>query len=176
MRYFKQFPTITYSDVQVKNILARVKLSDVLKNYKLTYFDYTLKDGDQPWMIADQYYDNVDRVWLVYMSNNIIDPVYEWHMDTNRFEDYIKKKYGSIATAKADLIGYNEVVNGVKTGVTFSKDTFALSSDTNKSNWTPIYSYDREDEINESRREIKLLAKGYAQTAESNLKSLLKVK
>lgn len=176
MRYFKQFPDISYNNTQVKNILARVKLSDVLKEERYTYFDYTLRDGDQPWMIADLYYDNVDRVWLVYMSNDIIDPVYEWYKDSYAFENYIKKKYGTIAAAKSDLIGYKEVVDGIETGVTYSKDTFALSSDVNKSNWTPIYSYDHEDEINESRRNIKLLSKSYAQLAENNLKALLKVK
>jgi len=173
MKYFKQFPDITYDNHQVKNILARVQLSNILKSKRYTYFDYELQEGDQPWIIADQYYDSPDRVWLVYMSNDIVDPHYEWLMDTFTFENYIIKKYGSIATAKADLIGYNEVVNNVKTGIVFSKESYIYSTDVNKVNWTPIYSYDKEDEANEARRSIKLLSNEYADIAESNLKALL---
>ena len=174
MKYFKQFPTITYDNHQVKNILARVKLTELLKNERLTYFDYQLDDGDQPWIIADQYYDDPNRAWLVYMSNDIIDPVYEWYMDTYTFQNYITKKYGSLATAKAQIDGYSEVVDGVKTGTIYSTDTYVYSNDVNKVNWTPIYAYDAEDEKNEARRDIKLLNKKYVDIAESNLKALLK--
>lgn len=174
MRYFKQFPDITYNSHQVKNILARVKLSDLLKGQRLTYFDYQLDDGDQPWIIADQYYDDPNRAWLVYLSNDIIDPLYEWHMDSYAFENYITKKYGSISTAKAKLESYKEVVDGVATGVIFAADSYKYSNDVNKVNWTPLYAYDIEDELNESRRNIRLLNKVYVDIAESNLKALLK--
>ena len=89
MNYFQQFPTINYNEHQVRNILARVKLTEVLNSTQLTYFDYQLDEGDQAWIIADQYYGSVDRTWLVYLSNNIIDPFYEWYMDTFTFENYI---------------------------------------------------------------------------------------
>ncbi len=173
MRYFQQFPTIEYNDHQVKNILARVKLADVLNNTQYTFYDYELEDGQQPWIVADQYYGSVDRTWIVYLSNNIIDPFYEWYMDTYTFENYITKKYGSISAAKANLIGYNEVVDGEKTGIKYSPLSYTYSTDNNKSNWTAFYSYDEEDEANEARRTIKLLSKKYASLAETNLKDLL---
>jgi hypothetical protein len=173
MNYFQQFPTINYNEHQVRNILARVKLTEVLNSTQLTYFDYQLDEGDQAWIIADQYYGSVDRTWLVYLSNNIIDPFYEWYMDTFTFENYITKKYGSLSAAKANLIGYNEVIDGEKTGIKFSPTSFTYSTDINKSNWTPIYSYDEEDEANEARRSIKLLSNKYADLAETNLKDLL---
>jgi len=174
MRYFKQFPDITYNDHQVKNILARVKLADILKGQRLTYFEYQLDDGDQPWIIADQYYDDPNRAWLVYLSNDIIDPLYEWYMDSYAFENYITKKYGSVSAAKAQLESYREVVDGVTTGVTFTADSYKYSNDVNKVNWTPLYAYDIEDELNDNRRNIKLLNKVYVDIAESNLKALLK--
>ena len=116
------------------------------------------------------YYDSVDYIWLVYLSNDIIDPVYGWHLDTREFEKYIIKKYGSIGAAKANLEGYKD---NDGTGRKYSVDTFTLSSDPNKSNWIPIYSYDREDEENEAKLTIKLLDKRFANQAQKNLVALL---
>ena len=48
-----------------------------------------------------------------------------------------------------------------------------LFSDPNKSNWIPIYSYDREDEENEAKLTIKLLDKRFANQAQKNLVALL---
>lgn len=169
MNYFQHFPIINYNNEQTRNILKRVKLRELLKDQVFTYFDYQLEQGDQPWILADQYYGDVNRVWLVYLSNDITDPFYDWYMDQQIFDNYIFKKYGSIEHAKSNIIGYKD------NDIFYSVDTFRLSTDSNKINWTPIYSYDDEFKKNEDRRSIKLLNKTYAKIAEDNLKLLLKV-
>lgn len=173
MRYFKQFPEIEYNKYTVKNIFNGVKIEDVVKNSSAAYYPYTVVDGQQPWMIAADYYGDPNLVWLIYLANNIIDPYYDWHLDTVHFEEYIKKEYGSIAAAQSQLLGYKEVVNGEETGILFSADTYENSSDSNKSNWLAYYSYDDENDKNEARRHIKLLSRGYAAQAEANLKAIL---
>ena len=169
-QYFESFPEITYDNFEVKNILSRVKVSDVAKEFLTNFLPYTIKEGDKPYQVAFDYYDSVDYIWLVYLSNDIIDPVYGWHLDTREFEKYIIKKYGSIGAAKANLEGYKD---NDGTGRKYSVDTFTLSSDPNKSNWVPIYSYDREDEENEAKLTIKLLDKRFANQAQKNLVALL---
>ena len=36
------------------------------------------------------------------------DPIYDWYLDTRSFEKYLKKKYGSIEAAQANLEGYKD--------------------------------------------------------------------
>lgn len=91
MNYFQHFPIINYNNEQTRNILKRVKLRELLKDQVFTYFDYQLEQGDQPWILADQYYGDVNRVWLVYLSNDITDPFYDWYMDQQIFDNYILK-------------------------------------------------------------------------------------
>lgn len=174
MKFFKQFPELVYGQYTVKNILARVKINDLVKTNRVSFLPYTMEDSDAAWIIANEYYGSPDFVWLVYMSNNIVDPYYDWYMNTLEFESYIKRQFGSIEAAKNNLIGYKEVVDGTETGVIYSVDSFTYSNDVNKVNWLPIYSYDALDEENESRRTIQLLNNSYARQAESNLKDLLK--
>lgn len=174
MKFFKQFPEIIYNSYSVKNVLARVKLSDLIKPSRMAYLPYTMTDSDAAWVIANDYYGSPDLVWLVYMSNNVVDPYYDWYKNTLEFESYIKKKYGSLEAAQSDLIGYKEVVDGEETGIIYSPESYTYSTDANKVNWTPLYSYDKEDEENEARRTIQLLNNAYARQAEANLKDLMK--
>jgi len=106
--FFRDFPNITYNNIDVKNILANVKLNSLVQVTAEAFYPYTLKDGDKPWMIANDYYGRPDLHWLVYMSNNIVDPYYEWFMDTTEFEAFLKAKYGSVAQAKETNVGYEE--------------------------------------------------------------------
>lgn len=174
MKYFKQFPEVVYNNYTVKNVLARVKISDLVKTSRTSYLPYTMDDSDAAWVIANSYYGSPDYVWLVYMSNDIVDPYYDWYKNTLEFESYIKKKYGSIEAAQAEIIGYKEVVNGAETGIIYSPESYTYSTDTNKTNWLTYYAYDKEDEENEARRTIQLLNNSYAKQAEANLKDLLK--
>ena len=167
MKYFESLPKIQYNGYSVTNILTRVKLADVSSD-QMAFLPYTVEEFDKPWTIAHDYYDSVDRTWLVYLSNDIIDPVYDWYLDTRSFEKYLKKKYGSIEAAQANLEGYKDA-----DGTFYSTDTYTYSSNPDKSSWVPIYSYAREDEDNEKKKVIKLLDKRYAQLAEKNLLAAL---
>lgn len=173
-KYFKQFPEIEYNNYTIKNILLSVKINDVVQGSASVYYPYTISDGQQPWMIAADYYKDPNMVWLIYLANNIEDPYYDWYLDTVHFEQYIVKKYGSLAAAQALLINYKEVVNGAETGILFSPNTYENTTDVNKTNWLAQYAYDKENDDNEVKRHIKLLSRSYAAQAESNLKAVLK--
>lgn len=180
MKYFDQFPIIVYNKYNVKNILAKVKLDQVVRVSSEAYYPYTLEEFDKPWMIAADYYGDPNLSWLVYMANDIIDPYYDWYMDTENFDRYIAKKYGSVAAAQSQLMHYKERIDGEDTGRIFSPETYIqlpLSADgsdfANISNLLPVYAYDYEDALNEDKRTIRLINKIYARQAEKNLKKLL---
>ena len=54
---------------------------------------FTIKEGERAEDIADYYYGSVDYTWLVYLSNNILDPYHEWPMAEAEFNQYLIEKY-----------------------------------------------------------------------------------
>jgi hypothetical protein len=99
--YFKSFPYTYYSldnasTVQViTNITNRVSLSDEVKNNLSLYDEYDIKDGETPELVADKFYGNPELHWLVLHYNEIIDPRFDWPLDTNNLSRYISGKYNN---------------------------------------------------------------------------------
>jgi hypothetical protein len=93
-RYFEYFPTIEYEGQQVKDITRRNSFTKLVSTNPLLYLPYTVKEGQRPEDIANFYYGSTDYVWLVYISNNIIDPYHQWPMAEADFNNYLIEKYG----------------------------------------------------------------------------------
>tara|TARA_E500000178_G_scaffold347903_1_gene402034 strand:- start:3625 stop:3999 length:375 start_codon:yes stop_codon:yes gene_type:complete len=93
MKYFENFPVIEYQGRKVRDISRRASFARALSNNPTLYYSYTVKEDERAEDIALEYYGSVDYVWIVYMANNIIDPYYEWPMDTQTFNDYMVDKY-----------------------------------------------------------------------------------
>ena len=105
MKYFQQFPTIQMTDyngnnVNVTNIMERVDvIPNLLQNAQL-FYSYSIKDTDTPDIIAQKYYNDSYRYWITLFSNQTIDPIGNWPMNPNLFNDFLVDKYAS-ATANS---------------------------------------------------------------------------
>ena len=97
--YFSKFPTIVYSNTTCKDISRRVGLSNKTRNIPTLFYPYELQSGLRADLLAHTYYEDSYYDWLIYLTNNIIDPYYGWYLTENEFEAFIKKKYGSIEAA-----------------------------------------------------------------------------
>lgn len=168
MAYFSRFPKINYNGEEVVNILARVKLKDSVRDNVTIFLPYTINESERPEDVAFLYYDDPYYSWLVLLSNSIIDPYYEWPLDTNNFQRFIVKKYGSLATAQGTVKHYKHLTNNT----IISTDTYALMP-SGQGNYTSVSNYDYEEEQNENRRFIKLLDKQYKDLSAQNLKRIL---
>jgi hypothetical protein len=99
--YFKSFPYTYYSlddtsTVQVvTNITARTNISDELKTNLGLYDEYDIKDGETPELVADKFYNNPELHWLVLLYNDIIDPRFDWPLDTNNLSRHVNSKYSN---------------------------------------------------------------------------------
>jgi len=116
MFYFNSFPNITSTDyngnkVVLSNILERVEVIPTLLNNVNIFYRYDIKDYDTPDIIANKYYGDSYRYWMVAYSNQMIDIQSEWPMPSNLFNDYIIDKYTN-ATANALSIPANTVISG----------------------------------------------------------------
>jgi hypothetical protein len=90
-------------------------------------------------------------------------------MDVNRFESFIKKKYGSIAAAQATTIHCEHNSKNI----TLSADSLAVSSGASASDYTAIDAYTYWDKINDNRRHIKLVNVSYLPVVTSVIQNVL---
>ena len=172
--FFADFPIIKYNNEPVRDISVRIDILENIKTDPYAFLPYTIKDGERAEEVAYLYYRNPKYVWVVYLSNNIIDPYFEWPLDNYEFEQTLAKTYAAQALAASPSnVGWQAVVNWANSTSTTSnivyyrrisdptvrmnKDGLAFVSDA--ADWQAVRVYDDEFEKNESRRNIQLLNK-----------------
>lgn len=181
-RYFDKFPKVLYtkdgSSNLLTNLLVRVdKIRSFLDNASL-FYRYDIQEGDTPEIIASKYYDDPELHWAVLVFNDMSDAFYDWPMTYQQFEEFIKEKYGSVATAKTTVHHYEKIVETTdsftnettKNVYTIDLDSYNLvvpssttRTFTNGQSVTVVVSkravdcYDYENELNESKRNIRLV-------------------
>ena len=100
--YFKSFPYTLYSldnttTVQViTDITNRITLSEEVKTNLALFDEYDVKDGETPELVADRFYNNPELHWIVLHYNEIIDPRFDWPLDTNNLNRYVTSKYANL--------------------------------------------------------------------------------
>lgn len=105
-RYFEKFPTITYANSQVKDITERVIFTDNTLKNPYVFYPYDLDHYERPDQFAYRYYNDQYYTWLLYMTNQITDPYYEWYLTQDQFYSFIEKKYGSLEIAQTKIKYY----------------------------------------------------------------------
>jgi len=103
MRYFGSFPTTVYANTNVVDISRRVKIIDHGRNSPFHFHPYDIKYHLRSDQIAEYYYENSFLDWLIYVSNGITDPYYDWYLSEEQIDDLVRQKYGSIETAKRKI-------------------------------------------------------------------------
>jgi hypothetical protein len=101
-KYFNYFPKTVYTldddgsklDT-VTNIIARFAFEDKLKENSAAFYKYEIKDSDTPEIIANKYYENSERHWIVLLFNNIIDPQWDWPLEDRTFNEFVNNKYST---------------------------------------------------------------------------------
>lgn len=152
MSYFKHFPKALYSTDNFKttdlttNIVARFKFLDEVIQTVDAYYPVVIRDGERPDTIADKYYGDSKYTWIVLAFNQYIDPQFEWPLNDEEFQSFIKREYGDVATAMSTVKYYYKTLNGKKYIV-----------DENQAYTSVDFVYDFERNLNENRRNIKLL-------------------
>lgn len=102
-RYFEKFPLVNYANTIAVNITERAKVVQSAFSNMFNYYTYQLQNGERPDNIAARYYDDPYQAWILYLTNNIVDPYYDWYVDNTTFNDFIVKKYGSLQAATTKI-------------------------------------------------------------------------
>jgi hypothetical protein len=118
--FFDLFPKVLYdiSGGKVKpttydyptNILFRLRIvRDVITNSS-AYYEYLVKESDTPDILAFNIYGSSEAHWVILFANDMIDPQYDWPLNSRDFTKYIINKYGSIETAKTTIHHYERII------------------------------------------------------------------
>lgn len=207
MFYFNTLPKIITPDqngysIFLTNLVARAKLIGQLKDNPMLFYEYAIQEGDTPEIVAEKYYGDPYRFWIVLLSNELLNPLWDWPMSDNMFLDYINTKYKTesedenetpyvytnttvylyqkIITTKNSDSGIENITKVPMTltqynALTPSITNFNLPSGSATVTITKkiITIYDYEYELNDNRRQIKLLNSDYVTNFENSFKTLM---
>jgi hypothetical protein len=171
-QYFSNFPLVEYNGVALRNIMLKTNIIKELFLGQSIFYTYEVKDGEKPSMVAYNYYGSVDYTWLVMISNQMIDPYFDWILSDEEFQQFIISKYNSILAAQTLVVEYADNVSDER----YSLDTFNLVFEGDDlDGWlVPVYAYDKEFELNEQKRNIKLIDKRFTRQITLELEKSLR--
>lgn len=166
MSYFKNFPVINYSldggitAFQIADIFRRIKASDNNIDTSLIYDKYDVREGETPEIVADKFYNNSALHWVILLTNEIIDPRYDWPLGNEQLVAYIKRKYSitNVDATKHYVNDAGDVVHSSYAGTKYPVSYFAF-----------------EESINEAKRQIKVLKARYVPQYVKNFQEIVNV-
>ena len=178
MAYFKHFPKMYY-DVRgsetvaqrdiVTNILARV----LVKSHGWANVDgsitetligagyfvkHLIRDGDRPDTLAHQLYGDSELHWLLFFINGsrMLNPFYDWPLTQYDLKKFATKKYG-------------DDINVIH----HYKDTDGYEVDSDAAGATSVTNWIYEEELNDSKRPIRVLQESMVGLVVDEFKSLM---
>jgi len=175
--FFQHYPQINYDISGVKpiktkkaiNIMIRSRIKEMVLDSIIAYFPYTIPEAERPDVTAYKEYGDVKYTWLIFLINDIHDPIYQWPLNAREFGAYIKNKYGTLSYAQSTVHHYEQTirerVEATSTSEPFSKATIEVDLTTYNTlaigSRRIVYYYDWEVERNEDKRNIKLIDKNH---------------
>jgi hypothetical protein len=191
--------------ILMTNLMARASMVQELLNNPMNFYEYAIQEGDTPEIVAEKYYGDPFMYWIVMFSNQILDPIWDWPMSYKSLMEYIDLKYATEAADAGKtpyeyvnttvyqyqkIIKTTEVYTGTETinevsmtvgdynALTDSVTTYSIPGGTScivsiTKNIITLFNY--EENLNESRRQIKLMNKDYAGSMDNQLYELMKV-
>ena len=99
-KYFDTFPIAQYNGQYCRSITSRAALTRAVAKNTSVFYPYQIQESERPDTLAHLYYDDPVLEWLLFFSNDIVDPHYGWYLNDEQFNNYIVSKYGSLANAQ----------------------------------------------------------------------------
>jgi hypothetical protein len=153
-------PKTTFKNKTIVDITKGIRVSDIVGNQVYSFQNYVINGDERPEHVAYNYYDNSNLAWLVMLPNVKLDPYYEWPLSQRDFESWLKKKYGSLETAQSTILFYEHSSKNI----TISPDTYNHNTTLTYitgGDYSQVDAYTYYDRVNENKRTIKLIDRGY---------------
>ena len=187
--YFKNIPKVSYdingtepnNFLSVTNIMKRVKFKSKIIEDIVDYYHYFVKEGERPDIISFNEYGTIAYAYLIMLVNNIYDPSFDWPLSSQQFEKYIESKYGSVSSAMGTTKYFFQIIRAevARTGVSerVPEVKFIVDETTynalDAGDRTTQTEYEYEEELNDNKREIRLINPEFIQDIDYNVKTSL---
>ena len=188
--YFRNLPRVGYdingtgkdSFLSVTNIMKRVKFKPSVLEDISNYYPYFVKEGERPDIISHAQYGTIGYAYLIMLINDIQDPNFDWPLSSQIFEKFIINKYGSVTLAIAGVKNYYQIIRAevARTGTSerVPEVKFAVDETTydalDTADRSTLTDYDHEVELNDAKREIRLINPAFVQDIDYQVKRSLK--
>jgi hypothetical protein len=173
MQFFRYFPTTPYTfaddtgeqfNLDITNSTIHVIIKERLRQNITTFYDYEIRDGERPDTVAEKVYGSVNYTWIVLLLNNIFT-LFDWPLQPDEFDGYIKERYGSAAAAQA--IPVYHTVSG------FVVDSLTWATLIGSDRGSVTTQYDEELTANEAKRHIRVIPMEFVANLVAELKKVL---
>ena len=135
--FFKHFPSFDHPSAgRVRNITARVAIDF---SNSVPQLPYDQQPGMRADVLADLYYDDPSKDWLVYLSNNVIDPLTEQLYTDSQATYLIGEKFGSVENAGRKI--HHWISNWRADDSSLSSNLFNALPSTVKQLYNPVVDY-----------------------------------
>ena len=111
--FFENFPRIAYTlddnetEQVIQDIFKRAILSKEFQDNNSYFETYEVLGGETPEQLSFRFYGTPDLHWLILLTNNIIDPRFEWPLNEDNLIKHTQDKYGS----ERNIFTTNRAVN-----------------------------------------------------------------
>jgi hypothetical protein len=164
MEYFSSFPKIEYNKTSITDITKRIDFFEKIKDNLSIYSFYVIKDNERPEDVAYKFYKDPNLYWIILYINNIININKDWIMNNELLLKYCSDKYGAnnvYAIHHYETNAQSELGEGVLVN---SGSPFSFS----------VTNFDYENNINERKREIKILKPEYIKQVVNEYRDIFK--
>ena len=184
--YFKNLPRVNYDIFgtepnnyrSVTNIMKRIKFKPKVLEDISDYYPYYVQEGERPDIISFQKYGSVAYAYLIMLINDIYDPNFDWPLSSQQFEQYMRNKYGTVESAMGTTKYYYQIIRAEvpRTGIAeripevkfiVDETTYNALDQTLRTTQTV---YEWEDELNDNKRNIKLINSDFIQDIDYQVK------
>ena len=194
---FESFPRIAYtlddgeSEQVVIDIFKRIVLSKEFQENSSFFESYEVLHGETPEELSYRFYGTQSLYWLILITNNVIDPRFEWPLSEENLLKVVEDKYGG----ENNIFAINRAINSKGYQI---ETFFVLSEESTHTNQIRVTieadginyplafdespdlagyesNYDIENSKNESYRNIKIIKPEIVQDIVTNYQKFINV-
>ena len=127
-----KFPYTKSDFITAKNFFRRFEINEDIFSYTATFNKYAVIDGETPEQVAQKAYGDPFLDWVILITNNVINPLFDWARSDNAVRKYCEKTYidpyseilyyktreiKSGTSMTTDLTGKNIKINALDAGL-----------------------------------------------------------
>ena len=158
--YFEQFPKLAYDISGNKNfklvtdIFRRIKIRSSIADNVVLFSSYDVPSGETPEVTSFKHFGTTDYHWIILMTNNVTDRYYDWPLNEQDFEAFVKSKYDN-----PGAVHHYEITqsSGSLTSNGPADYSHRIEVNSTETGAESVSNYEYERRLQDEKRNIKLL-------------------